>query len=347
LRDRLALARRELASLGREKTIVLAIAIQLFIAAFSSFLVVGLVTLYSPAAAGGAVTVDVGVSGNASDALVPAVESGGRDVTVFDSRRAALQSFRDREVDAVLDATRRPAGDLAVEAVAPEGDFRTTLVVVQLTDALDAVERQQRAALSSRLDTQPLDLPPDAGGNPYYGFTYTVLLPLLMFLPVFISGSITADSLTEEIERGTLELLRVAPLTPAGILDGKAVATATLAPAQAAAWLALLGLNGIRVADPLGILLLVSALSVLTVSVGAALALAVRERRGAQLLYSLGVLAAFGAAALLPENPANAVAKLAIGSATPATYAVVLAVALGCGAGYLALRRFVERAVRP
>jgi ABC-2 type transport system permease protein len=347
LRRRLAVARRELASLRREKTIVLAIAIQLFIAAFSSFLVVGLVTLYSPAAAGGAVTVDVGVSGNASDALAPVVASGdGRDVTRYDSRRDALQGFRNREVDAVLDATRRPAGNVSVEAVAPEGDFRTTLVVVQLKGALSSFERQQRASMTSRLTRQPLPTPEEVGGNPYFGFTYTVLVPLLAFLPVFISGSITADSLTEELERGTLELLRVAPLTPAHIVDGKALATATLAPIQAGAWFALLSVNGIRMAHPLPMLVLVGALATVTVSAGAALALAIGERRGAQLLYSLGALAVFGVASLAPENPANALAKLAIGSASPATYAVVAVSVVVAVACYAAVRALAARAVR-
>lgn len=35
-------------------------------------------------------------------------------------------------------------------------------------------------------------------GQPYFGFTYTVLVPLLTFLPVFLSGSIAVDAITEE-----------------------------------------------------------------------------------------------------------------------------------------------------
>ena len=46
--SRLTVAKRELAGLRAEKTILLAIGIQLFIAAFSSFLVVGLVSMYDP-----------------------------------------------------------------------------------------------------------------------------------------------------------------------------------------------------------------------------------------------------------------------------------------------------------
>lgn len=339
--SRLALARRELASLRDEKTIVLAVLIQLFIAAFSSFLVVGLVALYDPGAGGSAVTVDVGVTGNASESLAPVVDDGRtREAVVYENRSAARADFRAGRLDAVLEATAHPSGNASVVATVPEGDVRTTLVVVQLKDALAAYERQRRASLADRLVREPLALPPETerGGNPYYGFTYTVLVPLLVFLPVFISGSIAADSLTEELERGTLELLRVTPLDPAAIVDGKALAAAVLVPVQAGAWLALLAANGTPVAAPVALLVLVSALGVVAVSLAVALALAVEERRSAQLLYSVGVLAAFAALTLLPENPANAVAKLAIGSATPATYGVVAATVAVAVLGYAALR---------
>ena len=344
LRSRLAIAGRELAGLRREKTIVLAIAIQLFVAAFSSFLVVGLVTLYSPAAAGGAVDVGVGVSGNASGALAPAVAEGdARTVEQFSDREAALRAFDRGEVDAVLHGAENPEGNISVTAYAPTDDFRTTLVVVQLKDALQTAERQQRAALSHRLTRQPVPVPEDAGGNPYYGFTYTVLVPLLVFLPVFISGSVAADSVSEELERGTFELLRVAPLSVGQILDGKALAAAALAPAQAAAWLALLAANGTHVANPIAILALVTGATALVVGAGAGLAVATGERRSAQLLYSLGVVAAFGAMTALPENPANAVAKLAIGSPTQTTTFVVVLTLGGGLSAYALVRTAADR----
>ena len=74
LRDpRYLIARREVKSLSREKTIVLALLIQLFVAGFSSFLVVGLTSLYDPGAVSSG-EVDVAVTGDAADALVQAVE---------------------------------------------------------------------------------------------------------------------------------------------------------------------------------------------------------------------------------------------------------------------------------
>jgi ABC-type Na+ efflux pump permease subunit len=339
---RLTIAKRELATLRSEKTIVLALLIQLFIAAFSSFLVVGLVSLYDPGSVDGFQT-EVAVTGDASDDLLRVVdEQPSLTGAAYTSQTTARRAFERGEVDAVLLADRR-AGRVFVSATVPDGNVRTTIVVVQLRDALSTFERVEREQRSSFLSATPLDLPPRSDASPYYGFSYTVLLPLLCFLPVFISGSMTVDSLTEEVDRGTLELLRVAPVTTVDIVDGKVWAAAGLAPAQAGLWLALLDFNGTSVRHPVAVLVVVAALALLVVTLGATIALLSPDRRAAQFLYSVGVLVAFGGATLLPANPVNTVARLAVDSVGPA-YPLLVAgyVALGVAA-YTGLRRAVPR----
>jgi ABC-type Na+ efflux pump permease subunit len=182
-----------------------------------------------------------------------------------------------------------------------------------------------------------------SGGSPYYGFTYTVLVPLLMFLPVFISGSIAVDSLTEESQRGTLELLRVAPVSVGDIVDSKLFATASLAPAQALAWLVLLGVNGTEVRNVSLLVVLVTGLSLAVVAFGVGIALWSSDRRQAQFLYSTGIIAAATLGGLLPEHPANTVARLAIGTTSRTTLALALLYALLGLAAYLVLRILVEQ----
>ena len=337
--SRLVIARRELASLRREKTIVLALAIQLFVAAFSSVLVVGLVSLYAPGAAGGAVAVDVGVTGDAAGDLKPVVEHGdAMHATYYDTESAARTGFQRGDVDAVLVADRLNSGRTYVDATVPDGSFVTTVVVSRLKTALSRYERQRRAELSTRLDRQPLDLPPERGGSTYHGFTYTVLIPALAFLPAFISGSIAADSVAEERERGTWDLLRSAPLSIPAIVDGKALAFVAIAPVQVACWFALLSLNGAPIHNPLTTLGFVTALTGLLVVGGIAAALAVPKHREAQLVYSFGALGAFGAASLLPESPQNVVARLAIGSTTTVTWLTFAGALLIGVVGYAATR---------
>lgn len=333
--NRLVIAKKELRSLLDEKTIVLAIAIQLFIAGFSSFLVVGLVALYDPGTAGAGATA-VGVTGDATDQVSDAVEAADLTPRTYDTYPDAVRAFESGEVDAIL-STDASGDTLNVTAAAPQSSLRTTQVVVQVRDALKELERTTRLERADRLRNDPLPLPEDPRSSPYFDFTYTVLVPLLMFLPVFISGSITSDAVTEEQERGTLELLRVAPINGWGIVEGKMLAYAAIAPIQAAAWIALLALNDTPIHNSGAILLLVAALSLVAVALGATVALAFGDRRRAQLVYSLSVILLFGGSALL-LNPFNAVALLAIGSPSAGTTVAV--------AAYLALAALLAIGLR-
>nr|WP_228442436.1 ABC transporter permease [Natrarchaeobaculum sulfurireducens] len=337
-----AVVRRELRSLRSEKTIVLAIAIQLFIAAFSSFLVVGLVTMYDPSGVDGH-EMEVAVTGEDPDELLSvSSRQDGLTPVSYDDRSQAHADFDTGQVVAVLDANRDDDDRLVVRTTVPDEGLATTLLVVQLRDALETVEHQERLENEDRLAETPLAVPQAIDASPYVGFTYTILLPLLLFLPVFLSGSILVDSLIEERQRGTLELLRVAPLSFVDVVDAKLLATAALAPIQALAWLALLALNGTAIANPLALVAFVFALALLVVAVAAATALAAPDRRQAQLLYSIGIVAALVVSVGLPEHPANTVAKFALGNPTTTTWLLLALYCLLAAVALSLLRRGVR-----
>jgi ABC-type Na+ efflux pump permease subunit len=165
----------------------------------------------------------------------------------------------------------------------------------------------------------------------------------LLFLPPFISGSVAVDAITEEIERGTLELLRVAPVSLVDIVDGKAIGMILLAPLQAALWIGLLSLNGIAVSNVLPLLAFVTAIATVVVVLGTTLGLLTARRRQAQLLYSVLVILFFGTAIVLPEHPATTVAKLAVASPTALTYGSVAGFAVAAAALYALTRRYAGR----
>jgi ABC-2 type transport system permease protein len=334
---RLRLATRELASLRAEKTVVLALAVQLFIAAFSSFLVVGLVSLYDP----GSGSVEFAASGGADELVEIAEDENGWTVTAHDTDEEATAAFERGDADAAL-LVERSEGGVSVTVLAPRNDLRTTLIVSAVRDLLERYEDSERERQAAEVGIEPLEVP-EGGASPYYGFTYAVLVPLLMFLPVFISGSIAADSVTEEFERGTLDLLRVSPLSDAAIFDGKTAAAIALAPVQAAAWLVLLRLNGVRVESPVATVVLVAGVTAIVVGFGAAVALQFRERKQAQFVYSVGVVAFFALTFAFPEASANTVAKLAAGSATQVTYLHVVAYAVLGIFAYAVTRRLAGR----
>lgn len=343
---RWTIAKRELTSLSREKTIVLAIVIQLFIAAFSSFLVVGLTSLYDPSSVDDG-QVQMALTGDAERRVLDAAsQTEGIEIFRYDDREAAMSAFEQGEVDMLMVARSVPAGggtQLQVETFVPAESLRTTLIVVQLRDLLTELERLERGDRTEYLEFTPVEVPDDAGSSSYFGFTYSILLPVLLFLPAFISGSIVVDSITEEVERGTLELLRVSPVGLIDIIDGKAVGMILLAPVQAGLWMLLLRANGISIANVVSLLVLVTAIATITVVLGTVLGLVTGRRRQAQLLYSVLALLVFGSTLALPEHPATTVALLSVNSATTLTFLHVAGFAGVAVLLYATVRRYVGR----
>ncbi|PAU84501.1 sodium ABC transporter permease [Halorubrum salipaludis] len=339
--SRLTIAGRELSGLRAEKTILLAIGIQLFIAAFSSFLVVGLVSMYDPGSLGGAEVEVAGAGDAVSDLERAASEVDGASVTRYEDAGEARLAFDRNAADAVVVANRNDDGGISVVVTAPDATVETTVIVVQLRDLLRTYERQERADRAAYLSESPLPLPDRTGTSPYFTFTYTVLIPVLVFLPVFISGSLVVDSITEELDEGTFELLRVAPVTLGEIVDGKALAAVAIAPGQALLWLLLLRANGTPVANVPSILVLMTALTALVVALALAISALAPDRRAAQFLYSIGVLVLFGGATAMAGGPANAVARLAIDSADATTTALVVAYVGLAAVAYAGVRTIV------
>ena len=325
---------------------MLALVIQLVIAGFSSFLVVGLTSLYDPGAVDGE-ALTVGISGETQEALVEVAEQSD-DVAHerFADPEDAVTAFEDGEVDALVTGTTiedENGTRLAVRAVAPAEDLRTTVIVVTLREYLADIEQTERDARLGDIEFEPITVPDESDGSDFFAFTYTILLPLLLFLPPFLSGSLAVDSMTEELERGTLALLRVAPLSFVDIVDGKAMAMIALAPAQALLWIGLLRFNGFAVGNVLSLAVFVTALTTVAVAIGIVLSLFAGARRGSQLLYSVVVLALFGLAVVLPEHPASTVALLAIESHTLTTFAHVIGASGVALAAYGFLRWYANR----
>ncbi|MGM0447658.1 MAG: ABC transporter permease, partial [Methanobacteriota archaeon] len=138
--SRLTIAGRELSGLRAEKTILLAIGIQLFIAMFSSFLVVGLVSMYDPGALDGA-EIEVAAAGDAvADLERAAAEVPGASVTPYDDAGAARSAFERNAADAVVVTSRTDGGRVSAAVTAPDSTVETTVIVVQLRELLRTYE---------------------------------------------------------------------------------------------------------------------------------------------------------------------------------------------------------------
>lgn len=314
MRPLLAVAGKDLRDILRERSILVSLAVQLFIAGFSTFLSVGLTGLYDPGAIEAFPRADVAYAG-----------PGGFDAYLDDARNLDVERmsadegrtrFLDGRVDAVVEETWSDAdATRTVTLLLPEGTIEGTLLLTQLKSMLQEYEHDLRVERSTRL-VQPLVVapePPEAAAGSF-AFVYGSLLPLLVLTPVFLSGAIAGDSFVHEAQTKSLLILRSTPLSGAGIVAAKMLVPILLAPAQVALWIGLFALNGLPVANLAILLGLAAILALLLASFSLAIATWVRQEGQVQAAYALLVLLLAVASLLLPHDPMNLVALLATDS---------------------------------
>lgn len=350
MKPRWVIARKEFASIFQERTILLAVVIQVIVAGFSSFLVVGLSALVDPSSFSSQTEAHIALNPLAAQDqnLTGHLGASGFTLIGASSDVHAWDLFYDGRVDGAIfllppeeDADAEP---IRLRVVLPESDLRATLTLVQAKEALENYERQQRAQRDARIAFDPVYVENDAKAGSY-AFVYSLLIPLLVFLPVVLAGALCADSITEEVQRKTLPLLLASPATPADVVDGKLLANAAIAPLLAAAWFLLLGLNGLTVppGGALAILVLATAIAYLMGLLACGVALATRDRNKAHVTYASLIFLLMGLSLALPVSPVNAVALLAAGSPSAGAYAVVAGSVALAAVGAVGLRVTLRR----
>lgn len=324
------LARKELGDILRERSIVLALLVQFFVAAFSAFLTIGLVGLYDPEAAEGH-----------PQATIAYVGPGGFDAYLqkagnFRIERPSIEdgvaAFHRGNYDAIVEETyANTTGERVVTLLLPESEVETTLLVTQFKALLRDYERDLRFERDDRIEETVVYVEVTAKTNVYYGFVFSTLLPLLVLTPVFLAGAVTGDSINQEIQTQTLALLRSSPISTAELVLGKMLMPVLLVPAQVSLWTFLLWINGVDVQNVVLLLGFAMVLGVLLCAGSVLVAVHVRREGQTQAAYALLVLVLLVVSFLLPREPLNLIARLGSGSAgnaelvAMALYAVVAA----------------------
>ena len=306
----LAVIKKELNSVLRDRTMVIAILIQLFIASFSSALLLGLLALYDPDTvmqySGSAV--HVGLVSPSSTPLQSFLSARGVSNYRYASLAAADLDFYQGRLNAILVVPAEASGLEQVQLYMSDNDF-TPIIRTVLQSPLKQYENYLRTRRG--VTVRYINLP----GKPAtaFEFIYSILLPMLMFFPAFVAGSMVIDSLTEEVENNTLPTLLSAPLSLNGIVNAKISAAVLLAIIQCTAWLGLLWLNNIAVQKPLWVLGMAIIVAGITSTGAGLVAVLFRDRERAQFVYSLALLAIFAISTLLGLSPVQTISRLAIG----------------------------------
>ncbi|MCX6694130.1 MAG: ABC transporter permease [Methanomicrobiales archaeon] len=329
------IAKKDLASLASERTIVLAIALQLFVAIFSSFLMVGLTSIYDPSSLShiGGVQYPVAYCGNDSPLRTYLNESTDFHLYQMDLS-TAVAALKERKLSAVIFVSETLPNDkdpVKVTLYTIKNDIQASIVQVKLKDILISYETDLRRVRASRLDQTPvpLTMPHTRSGSTFYEFLYGLLIPLLVFMPAIVSAALVIDFITEEYQQGTLEVLLTTPVSRAEVVWGKVLACTVLVPVQAGAWLLLLMVNRIPILNAPLILIHATAYALVLILIAAFCALHYRERTAAQFIYSTAIVVLLLFSLAFPENPLNALVRLATGSAGPGQW-VLLGLSLAC-----------------
>ena len=346
------IAKKEFRGLLSERTILLAVLLQLFIALFSSFLMVGLTSMYDPSSLSkySHFRYNVAYAGNDSELLTSLRSSPNFRVFTMDLS-TAVEALRERKLAAVIwvpDTAPEAQEPVKITLYTLQNDLQSAIVDIKLKDIFLKYEKDLREIRASRLDERPLPLqiPPSGGGADFYEFVYGLLIPLLIFMPAIISSALVIDLITEEYQHDTLETLVSTPVTFSEMVWGKVLTCELLVPVQAGMWLILLMINGIAIQNAGLILMHVVVTSLILILLGALTALHYRERTAAQFIFSTALVVVILFAISLPENPMNLLTRLAVGTAGYEQW-VVLATTLAIVAvlGYTT-QKYTERISR-
>ena len=315
------IAKKEFRGLFNERTILLAVLLQLFIALFSSFLMVGLTSMYDPSSLSKYSRFRYNVAYAGNDSAVYSYLTESKDFRVYrmdlSTGVAALEQRKLSAVIYVPDTAPDSLDPVKITLYTLQNDLQSAIVDVKLKDIFLKYERDLREIRAGRISDKPIPLaiPKSQGGGDFYEFVYGLLIPLLVLMPAIIASALVIDLITEEYQHDTLETLISTPVTFAEMVWGKVLACEVLVPLQAGLWILLLVINGIPIENAGLILVQVSVTSFILILLGALVALHYRERTAAQFIFSTALVVVMLFALALPDNPLNLLTRLAVGTA--------------------------------
>jgi ABC-type transport system involved in multi-copper enzyme maturation permease subunit len=307
----LSMVLREIKALRKEKTIMFAILMQFFIASFSSVILLGIMVYYDPGSIGqnAQVNLNVGVLGNYDSRFIGYLEERHHRSIPFSDAARAEAAFKAGMLDAIVFMPDEGRGPVEMKLILPDMDAQATLVLMLLKEPMERYENylRQKDGVFARYQ--------DVKGKPFTTneFLYTIIIPILMFFPAFIAGSMVIDSIAEEIENKTLDTLLSTPLSINHVTSAKIIASLVVGVFQCLLWIILLGFNGFTIQNA-GLILLLSVMVTAIISMLALIvALAFRDRERSQFIYSLVILVLFTFSYFVNPSPFALVARLATG----------------------------------
>lgn len=303
---------KEIRAIGKEKTIVLAIVIQLIIASLSSVILIGLMSFYDPGtiAQNTNLHLKIGIVGDQSSELIKDLRQAHITTIYYDSPNYAQQDFAKGSLDAIIYVPQRNGTVTDMKLFLPDSDSRTTVVLMVLKEPLKKYENQLRAA--NGVDVKYTSV--TGSSSTTYEFLYSFIVPMLMLFPAFIAGSIVIDTLSEEFENKTIDTLLTAPVTLTDMIGGKLTASVFVAILQCVLWVVLLSFNHIYIQNVVLVLAMAGLIAAFVASGSALISLYFKDRERSQFVYSVLIITAASLSYLVEPSPIGLITRLATGA---------------------------------
>ncbi len=306
-----ALLKRELKVITKEKTILLAVFVQLIIALLSTAILEGVMAFYDPdfsrLTAGG---IDVGFVSNGESQLVEYIRESDISISGYTSLADAEEEFTAGNIDVILILPKIQTSTVVMTMYLPKLEAKKTSAQIALDKPLRRYEDYLREENGVTIHYAGLNNRPFSP----FEFTYTVLIPILMLFPALVAGSMVIDSISEEYENSTIETLLSAPVSAGQVFLSKITAAVITAVIQVCVWSGLMTWNGV-VIEKLPLVLLLAISYAVNISLGAAIiGILFKDRQRSQFTYSMILIGIGAASYFLSPSPIDLITKLASGA---------------------------------
>jgi len=306
----LRLALKDLKGMVKERTFVSVMVLLIFVTSFSSVITFGILTLYNPEYVGFAIEKEANVAlvGNA-----PMLEKIMK-VKKYDSLQKAFRDFYEGDIDAIIVANESSKSYLRVYL--PKEEIKAIQTSLFIKEKLVKYEKELRRRnsipifeLSFYAKGKRIDLP--QGVSISFKFIYVVLIPLLMITTAVSAAGLLIDSMTEEIETKTLELLKSSPLSSTEISIGKILASYILSATLTPIWIILVIANGIDIHNVALVFSLSLSFSLMLISLAYTLSVVIKDRERSQLVFSIVIISIIPLLFTNPFSPVGLVGRIA------------------------------------
>lgn len=325
----LPIVKKIFSDLSKEKTIVFAILLQLFIILTASLLITNSKEIFNPENLMGD-SIDIAITGNRHfSSRIIGYFDDDINIIEYDSHQDAIDDFFLKEIDAILNVgVGEEFLPIFIELTIPKGDVKSSMILAKVREGLEIYENVLRENNLAEPDAIMLDrLNIKERANPVatqiYEALYSLLIPFLLLMPGILLGGLVIDILIEELEKKTLNLLMLIISFRRYIFE-LIIATLTISVVQILLWQFLLAWQGIEINNLAQITAITIMLNFIMFLFCIILTLAIMEKTKSQVIYSFLILLLFATMPLFEVNPIRVITRLAIGLEPVAFYSYFL-----------------------